>query len=304
MWKRKPPIISNLKYKIWAHRSSIKGTKPLFIVIKAIISFDTSFGGGQQPKKSPKKNAHVLSDVLLTFSKIRGQNFAAKKNRIPLSFNELINAWMDSVFNTGPDNLRSRFLHWGQSQTHTTSKQHLCVQGPLWECLRTGGFWATLSSNYCALLVCVSRVQGGLAVWCFTRKQTHKQTNLPNGYGSIRHARCPHLRSPLQSYWQAIHQQKDSGVSQHFWVPDACLPLQFWNHAGWQAKWSSLRQPHFVERPQQTLTCQTNQPANTPQQSFWPDLVSKPFQTPTYSCVRVTGCTCENLECVCVSIMV
>ena len=35
--ERKPPIISNLKYKIWAHRPSIKGTKPLFIVIKAII---------------------------------------------------------------------------------------------------------------------------------------------------------------------------------------------------------------------------------------------------------------------------
>jgi len=34
---RKLPRISNLKYKIWAHRPSIKGTKPLFIVIKAII---------------------------------------------------------------------------------------------------------------------------------------------------------------------------------------------------------------------------------------------------------------------------
>ena len=35
--ERKLPIISNLKYKIWAHRPSIKGTKSLFIVIKAII---------------------------------------------------------------------------------------------------------------------------------------------------------------------------------------------------------------------------------------------------------------------------
>ena len=35
--ERKPPIISNLKYKIWAYRPSIKGTKPLFIVIKVII---------------------------------------------------------------------------------------------------------------------------------------------------------------------------------------------------------------------------------------------------------------------------
>ena len=35
--KRKPPIISNIKHKIWAHRPSIKGTKPLFVVIKAII---------------------------------------------------------------------------------------------------------------------------------------------------------------------------------------------------------------------------------------------------------------------------
>ena len=34
---RKPPINSNLKYKIRAHRPSIKGTKPLFIVIKVII---------------------------------------------------------------------------------------------------------------------------------------------------------------------------------------------------------------------------------------------------------------------------
>ena len=33
----RPPIISNLKHKIWAQRLSIKGTKPLFIVIKAII---------------------------------------------------------------------------------------------------------------------------------------------------------------------------------------------------------------------------------------------------------------------------
>jgi len=33
----KTPIISNLKYKIWALRPSIKGTKPLFIVIKVII---------------------------------------------------------------------------------------------------------------------------------------------------------------------------------------------------------------------------------------------------------------------------
>jgi len=31
------PITSNLKYKIWVHRPSIKGTKPLFIVIKVII---------------------------------------------------------------------------------------------------------------------------------------------------------------------------------------------------------------------------------------------------------------------------
>jgi len=30
-------IVSNVKYKIWAHRPSIKGTKPLFIAIKAII---------------------------------------------------------------------------------------------------------------------------------------------------------------------------------------------------------------------------------------------------------------------------
>jgi len=35
--EHKPPIISNLKYAIWAHRPSIKGTKLLFIVIKAII---------------------------------------------------------------------------------------------------------------------------------------------------------------------------------------------------------------------------------------------------------------------------
>jgi len=34
---RKSLIISNQKYKIWAHRPSIKGTKPLFIVIKTII---------------------------------------------------------------------------------------------------------------------------------------------------------------------------------------------------------------------------------------------------------------------------
>jgi len=34
---RKPPIISNLKYIIWAHRPSIKGTKPQFLVIKAIF---------------------------------------------------------------------------------------------------------------------------------------------------------------------------------------------------------------------------------------------------------------------------
>jgi len=38
---RKPPIILNLKYKIWAHRPSIKGTKPLFMVIKAIIIIET-----------------------------------------------------------------------------------------------------------------------------------------------------------------------------------------------------------------------------------------------------------------------
>jgi len=35
--ERNPPIISNLKYQIWAHRPSIKGTKPLSIVLKAII---------------------------------------------------------------------------------------------------------------------------------------------------------------------------------------------------------------------------------------------------------------------------
>jgi len=34
---RKTPIISNLNFYIWAHRTSIKGTKPRFIVIKAII---------------------------------------------------------------------------------------------------------------------------------------------------------------------------------------------------------------------------------------------------------------------------
>ena len=35
--RSEPPIISNLKYKIWAHRLSIKDTRPPFIVIKAII---------------------------------------------------------------------------------------------------------------------------------------------------------------------------------------------------------------------------------------------------------------------------
>ena len=35
--ERKPQIISNLKYKIWAHRPSINSTKPLFTLIKAII---------------------------------------------------------------------------------------------------------------------------------------------------------------------------------------------------------------------------------------------------------------------------
>jgi len=40
--ERKPPIISSLKYKIWACRPSIKGTKPLFIVIKAIMIISTT----------------------------------------------------------------------------------------------------------------------------------------------------------------------------------------------------------------------------------------------------------------------
>jgi len=35
--ERKLPISSNLKNKILAHRPSIKGTKSLFIIIKAII---------------------------------------------------------------------------------------------------------------------------------------------------------------------------------------------------------------------------------------------------------------------------
>jgi len=40
--ERKPMIISNLKYKIWAHRLSIKGTKPPFIVTNALIIILTS----------------------------------------------------------------------------------------------------------------------------------------------------------------------------------------------------------------------------------------------------------------------
>jgi len=35
--ERKPPMISNLKSKIQAHRPSIKGTKALIIIIKEII---------------------------------------------------------------------------------------------------------------------------------------------------------------------------------------------------------------------------------------------------------------------------
>ena len=35
--ERKPPINSNLKWQVWAHRLSNKGTKPLCIVIKAFI---------------------------------------------------------------------------------------------------------------------------------------------------------------------------------------------------------------------------------------------------------------------------
>ena len=36
--ERKPPIISNLTYKIWVHRPSIKSTKPLFTVNKQLSS--------------------------------------------------------------------------------------------------------------------------------------------------------------------------------------------------------------------------------------------------------------------------
>jgi len=43
MWTQ---TTDNLKYKIWAHRPSIKGTDPLFIVIKTIIIIITDFKSG------------------------------------------------------------------------------------------------------------------------------------------------------------------------------------------------------------------------------------------------------------------
>jgi len=44
-------------------------------------------------------------------------------------------------------------------QKSSTSKQHLCVQGPLWECLRARRFRATLllHPHMCAFLTLLAR---------------------------------------------------------------------------------------------------------------------------------------------------
>ena len=66
--ERKTPIISNLKYKIWAHRLSIKGTKPLFTVMKAIINILKNSDGFEGYQKTNTTHQFVIL-VLYTPSK-------------------------------------------------------------------------------------------------------------------------------------------------------------------------------------------------------------------------------------------
>jgi len=66
----KPPIISNLKSKIWAHRPSKKGTNPLFIVIQAIIIitmvFRLQFRGVRAFRGGPAQSVSIGIDEVHT----------------------------------------------------------------------------------------------------------------------------------------------------------------------------------------------------------------------------------------------
>ena len=65
--------------------------------------------------------------------------------------------------------------HKTKHKDNTTSKQHSCVRGPLWEC---GSIWSGASGlpYFCARLVCVSDVMELLAVWRHNKPKTKKVT--------------------------------------------------------------------------------------------------------------------------------
>jgi len=69
----------------------------------------------------------------------------------------------------------------------STSKQHSCVRGPLWECrlIRSG---ASGLSYHCAQLVCVSDVIEFLAVWRHNKPKPKKHTSILFLYMYVRMA--------------------------------------------------------------------------------------------------------------------
>jgi len=70
----------------------------------------------------------------------------------------------------------SKFLNPLWIYKHITSKQHLCVQGPLWEC-RSIWFGASRLPYYCIPPVTIPAVLGVPAVWWHNNNKNNNNNN-------------------------------------------------------------------------------------------------------------------------------
>jgi len=105
---------------------------------------------------------------------------------------------------------KDRHIHECVPYTHTTSKQHSCVQGPLRECrsIRSGPY-------YCAPLVCVPDVIGVLAVW-WHNKPKPKKTDVIGVLDAWRHNKPKtNVEDAYVHVWVRLSTRKNTYLHTH-----------------------------------------------------------------------------------------